>query len=275
MKKKLSVRCSMALFTILSANSYGENLLKNGDAENGNENWVNTEVHSTNPHSGKNCFKMTSQSISTSKELIPIDNIEQYKIRGCFKSEGLSTQRLLLGFVPYDENKKQIFCAQVNVVQSTETELLEECSAEDMVIKVKDGSKWLTDAESPKFIAFEVDTSGEYKDLPNSNLSSRGISAVDKKETFWEITLSKPCGRTFPAGTKIREHSEGNAYVYPLIASNITPDWTEYSGIIKSKAKSGAATTQWWPGTKFVTVLVLTAGGKVIFDDITLEKFNK
>ena len=113
MQKKLLVKSLIVLFVILSINSQGENLVKNGNAGNGTENWTNVELVSSNSHSGKNCFTMTAQSIATSKELIPVDNTEQYKISGWFKSEGVPVQRLLLGLVPYDKNKTQIYCWNV------------------------------------------------------------------------------------------------------------------------------------------------------------------
>lgn len=258
----------------LGVTAAGENLVKNGDAENGIDNWTNVQLSSENPHSGKNFFAMTEQTSVMSKELIPIDNQKSYNLSGWFKSAGTSpVKTMLFGFVPYDENKKQILSQEINIVQGTETELTEECSAENMIVKIKDGSKWvIDDGATQRLIAFNTDSSGEYKDLPNRETSLSGIESVTKKDDYWELKLKKPCGKNFPAGTKIREHSNGNTYIYPLITSNVGLEWKEYSTVINLKAKFGASTTQWWPGTKFVNILVLPLNGKVFFDDIKLEE---
>lgn len=263
----------LAGFT-LSTMADGENLLKNGNAENGIENWNNVQVISENPHSGKNAFLVVEQAAVISKDLIPVNNLRTYKLSGYFKSSTQTpAKKLLLGFVPYDENKKPILCQEVNAVQGTDTELVQECMAEDMSIKVKDAGKWIVDdGAAQRMIAFNTDDSGEYKDLPNRNISLFGVEALTKLDNCWEVKLKKPCGRNFPAGTKVREHSAGNTYIYPLIASEIGPEWKEYSAKIYTKAKAAAATTQWWPGTKYVNVLILPLNGKVIFDDITLEE---
>ena len=50
--------------------------------------------------------------------------------------------------------------------------------------------------------------------------------------------------------------------------------WVEFPGEIKGTAKSGAGGTQFWPGTKYVQVVILALppGGKIYFDDLKLEE---
>jgi hypothetical protein len=248
-----------------------QNLVKNGDAEAGMGGWDAVQVVTDNPHSGKSCFKTVATN-AVNSEIIPVDASKKYKLAGWVKSADDKSTLVILGLMPLDANKIPIECCQVNVVPDTETELAEACKAEDTIIKVKDASKWkLCQLDT---IAFDVDNSGEYKDLPNRNTSAGIVAKSENKNNVWELTLNKPCGKAYPAGTKVRDHRYGGTYTYPIVVSNFnSKEWKDISSEISGVSKFGRPDNQFWAGTKFVKVIVLSlSGGMIYFDDIKFEE---
>ncbi|NCU32444.1 MAG: hypothetical protein EOM23_05835 [Candidatus Moranbacteria bacterium] len=247
--------------------------MKNGDAEADIANWTKGQVQVTaeNPHSGKNCFKTLSTSI-VSSELIPVDTTKTYKISGWFKSADDKKTNLYLGLMPLDADKKHIQCVFVNALPGSETELAEPCKAEDTVLKVKDASKWVI-KNKYNHVAFETDNSGAFKDLPNSKITS-SIVKVEQNGTVWDLTLEKPCGKAYPANTPVRIQRDGATYMYPVVNANFqSPEWKEITGQVKGLGKSGTSGLQFWPGTKYVKVIILALnGGMFYFDDVKFEE---
>lgn len=253
-----------------------QNLISNADGEADLKNWDKKQVQlvSEGAHSGNGCFKtLNTRVIGT--EIVPIDESKTYKISGWFKSADDKKTYLYLGLMPLDENKKQIMASSVNVVAGSETELAAPCEAKDTVIKLKDASKWPTIKDKFSHIAFEADASKKYSDLPNSKVSSPIVSIV-QKDGVWEVTLSKPCGKAYPANTVVREQRDGSVYMYPVFVKDFqSQEWKELSAQIKGIAKSGCAAKQFWKGTKYVKVIILAAnGGMIYFDDLKLEEVN-
>lgn len=250
-----------------------QNLAKNGNAEAGLENWDNKQVQlvTENPHSGKNCFKtVTSNVLST--EPIPVNTDNVYTISGWFKSVDDKKVALYLGFMPLNEDKKQIQCFNVLPMAGVpETELVQECISSDTILKVKDASKWQFNQFAK--IAFDVDTSGEYKDLPNFNIYTGKILGAENKGTYWELKLEKPCNNSFPVKTKIREHRDGATYIYSVNKMDFNSQtWQQLSGTTRDYSNVGMDGGKFWKGTKYVKIMVLSNGGAVYFDDIKLEE---
>lgn len=250
-----------------------QNLIKNGDAEADISNWNKSQVQviTESPHSGKNCFKTLTQNIE-SAEAIPVDTAKTYKISGWFKSADDKKTNLYFGLMPLDADKKQIQVSFVNVLAGSEAELAEPCKAEDTILKVKDASKWIIKDKYNR-VAFEADNSGAFKDLPNSKITS-SIVKVEQKGNLWEVTLEKPCGKAYPANTPVRIQRDGGTYMYPVLSMNFqSPDWKEFTAQVKGLAKSGGPAAQFWPGTKFVKIIILPLnGGMFYFDDLKFEE---
>jgi hypothetical protein len=250
-----------------------QNLVKNGDAEANLDNWDKSQIQviTENAHAGKGCFKTLLMTV-TSTELIPVDTAKTYKISGWFKSADDKKTNLYLGLMPLDANKTQIQCAFANVVTGSEAELAEACKAEDKVIKVKDASKWSI-KDKYNHVAFESDNSGAFKDLPNSKISGSIIKA-EKKDNLWEVTLEKPCGKAYPANTPVRIQRDGGTYMYPVMTANFqSQEWKEFTAQVKGLAKSGVPGNQFWPGTKYVKIIILPLnGGMLYFDDVKFEE---
>jgi hypothetical protein len=108
-------------------------------------------------------------------------------------------------------------------------------------------------------------------------VSPLGIKNIVRASDCWEIILSKPCGRTYPAGAKVAEGVQsGIVCMYPFRpVKSIPAEWTEYSAVIKGQAKEPAA-AQWWPGTKYAKLMITIPanGDSVLFDDISVKELK-
>jgi len=271
----------MMLLPAVGSAEQASNLVKNGDAETGDlTNWQRfSKVVSEDPHSGKFCLSRQGNAMVLSREFIPIDPDKTYTLTGWFKSVGTGPSLLYLGYVPYDEKKRRISAVHVRYIPGSETSLFEACDKTDTLIKIVDGAKWQTMRHVR--IAFEADDSGNYEDLPNRKLSTPGITKVENMGDHWEIHLKKPCAQSYAAGTKVREHMSGGAYIYNAAGNKKVPaEWTKYTGRIKGMAKTGMARRQWWRGTKYARILLLanykqSKEFELLADDISMTESAK
>jgi hypothetical protein len=233
--------------------------------------------------SDEKVYSVKGHDYLSSKEIIEIVPGKKYVIKGKFRSPSNKPKPFYLGFILLDVNKKVISPAMVAALPKTETTLVEACKKTDTVLKLKDASKWKKHPAAG--VAFKADPTGKCADLPNSNLSSmggRGITSVKKVGDIWEVTLKKPVGKAFPAGTVVREHLLYGGYMY-CAASSKRPakQMKEYkSKVISEMAESGAISTKWWPGTKYAKVIIITNYGDkkgesvTEFDDIVVEELD-
>ena len=142
----------------------------------------------------------------------------------------------------------------VNYIPETETELIKACTSKDKVIIIKDASNWKTISHG--CIAFNIDDSGQYKDLPNFNLSTRGIDKIEKFGQVWKIYLLKEIGCNYPSHTKIREHKGGWTYIYSAACGSSVPNsWTKYQSLSTAETYFPMA---FFPGTKYVRIFLMT-----------------
>lgn len=239
------------------------NLIKNGDAESGTlAHWSGfNKVASEAPHAGEFCFSSTSNRQIMAAEFLPIDPDKTTTLTGWFKSAGATKSKLYFGYAPYDAEKKLIESRHVNCVPGTETTLAEACAKDDLVVKIAAGDKWVLSPNA--CVAFAVDDSGEYADLPNRKITNAGITKVENKGGHWEVHLKSKCGQDYPTGTKIREQVAITGFAYTAASSVFVPqEWTQYSGIINSMSKNASPKNQWWPGTRYVKIIILANYGQ-------------
>lgn len=197
---------------------------------------------------------MSESGNINSSNTFPVDPEKTYRLSGTFKSAGDTESKIYLGLYPMDKNKQFIAPNTVYCAPGTETELFAACSADDTVIKIKNGAKWRTRG----VIAFEVDDSGNFADLPNRNISTSSIEKVEQKGDHWQITLAKPCGKEYAASTKVREQFAGDTFIYCGAVNQIVPkEWKTYSGTVGGVRKGALSNTQFRPGTAFVRVGIL------------------
>ena len=258
-----------------------ENLLVNGDAEAGDiSGWTKFIEVSPTAHAGVHSFVLAGakDSVGTaqSKEFIPVDPSSGYTVSGYFMSpEG--TGILHLGLACFDAQKRLFTSERITPVPQTETELVEEVKTGDKVVKIKNGSAWeFNAAHTPKYgvVAFNVDDSGSYSDLPNPNLSQQGITTIRQAGGQWEVELAKPLKEGYSAGTKVRQHKVAGASLW-LAVGGAGKDWAKISGNISGVSTVGREKGMFWPGTSFVRVTVLNLNDdkhtspKVLVDDLT------
>ena len=185
--------------------------------------------------------------------------------------------RCYLGLVMYNAKKRSIYRHSISVYKGTITELTADVKAGDKVIKLKDCSKWSKKNLNRKIIAWNAKK--DFSDLPNFSISST-LAKLEKKGDIWEATLKKPVNKNYPAGTQVREHYTGGGYSYCAASYKVVPEkWTKFSATVKGIAKHGAPTKQFWPGTKYVKVIVIVnyrapkdSDCKTLFDDISFEE---
>ncbi|HLC73148.1 hypothetical protein J4416_01065 [Candidatus Pacearchaeota archaeon] len=267
---------------IFDNSSHGNNgtleLVENGGAELGSLfNWNSiTAVNSTDSHTGSSSFYRLGAATGTSAGLIPIDTGKIYYISGWFKSSGvIEGSRLYFGFVPYDSRRVQINNHNINPDLNTETTLFNDVSSGDKIVNITDGTNWI-DTITHERMAFDVDDSGNYNDLPNFNVSNQNIVRVEDMGDHWEVEFLTTVGVNYPAGTKVREHRSGSTYMYDAASNAIVPsDWTLYTRSMQGENVYGTPTGKWWPGTKYVKMLMLfnyqqNNSYTLQFDDISL-----
>ena len=271
---------------LIQADDTKPNLFKNGDFETGKiENFSakqanlaitsQDEAYESNHAMLLTCPEEAKIRDVLSSELIPVDPDKEYTLSLMMKSGGQAeSQDVFVGLACYTEEEKPIISQAINRLENTETELLADAVPGDTVLKVKKADQWKSSPNT--CVAFNVDDSPAVSDLPNFNLSQLGIQGVTEKGGAWEIELAKPMSKSYPAGTKIRQHASGNAYVYcTAIAKTIPKNWKEYSGKITGKSDR-LSNKQFWPGTRFVQVVIMPGRGanqRLLVDNIKLEEF--
>lgn len=265
--------------------AHAENLLKNGDAETGDTSgWIGFASTAPTPHEGANAFVLNggkdAGTSAFSEALIPVDPNAHYELSGFFMSEE-GTANVYLGFDCYDVDQRRITSVEITPIPGTETELLEDANKGDEVLKIKNGSAWVFDPSwTPGYgvVAFDVDDSGAYSDLPNRKLSPMGIAAIRQAGGQWEVELAKPMGANYPAGTKVREQRGLGAYRWILAKGGIGSQWVELKGEMSGVSTAGQEPGKFWPGTRFVKVAILNLNRekdespKILVDDVVLRQ---
>jgi Pectate lyase superfamily protein len=206
-----------------------------------------------------NQYEVKGTKSSYWRSWIKVDLSKKYIFQAKVKSTGKAT--IYLGFLN-KKNGKIIRSFNVNTVAGTETELITPCNIGDKFVKIKSNKNW----KVSKFgrLAFNVDSSGEFSDLPNFATSDKGITKISKISNGWQIELSKPCKKSYPAGTKVREQHEGSSYNYAVIKklNKKSDEWQFVIGTTEKCAKNGLITGKFWSGTQKVQPMLLIIQAK-------------
>ncbi|HIG94520.1 MAG: hypothetical protein QT05_C0049G0030 [archaeon GW2011_AR13] len=260
--------------------------ITNGDAEMGDTtNWVNIDGIDSEFYSGSYSFVDAGGGTIYSKELIPVDKNYLYHLEGMFKSDGIDQSRLYYGFLPYDENLKFIPPQSVDAILNTETTLYEEVHSTDTSIKLTSCNNWIILWYA--VVAFDIDDSGNYNDLPNYKTSDYNISKITNYPNYCEIEIGTGYGVQHyakfnaPAGTKVRQHQSGGTYMYTAASNSLVPfSWTNYQGDVTGMFNEGTSSTKWRKNSTYAVVLILPnynqtyAGSplqpRLLFDDLKL-----
>jgi hypothetical protein len=269
MKKfRNSLVIAMVLWTgALSAEEMG---LLNHDADK----WVPKELTNVMEDNIK-CIKTVDAPYLIFKEVFPVEVNKNYVLSGEFKSIGKPGAICHLGISCLDENNNPLPPRYVNQWPGTDTELVEPCTYDDKILKIKDGEKW----KAGDYFCVAFNTDPLASDLPNRNISRGwGIVKVEKKDSIWEITLKDSCGKDFPEGTKVREHRDSHPYNYVAGSLTGTDQWQSFTGKITGISRY-CEHNAFRPGTKFVQVRFILNYNKIedcvmLFKNIKFEEIK-
>jgi hypothetical protein len=285
--KSLSTKLAMGIagIGIMATAAIGaDNLVKYGDADDATwaKKWhKNLSFNPQDKLKGKNSFEADKKyTWAFSPTMIEIDPAQAYKLSGWIKSIGAEDSRCFLGLRMYNAKKRSIDRVNITVRKGSFTRLMADAKKGDKVLKVSDCSKWDMRKLNLKRTCLAFDAVKDFSDLPNYNISP-GIEKIEKKDNFYEVTLVKPLAKTYPDGTKIRQHYMHGGFQYCAASYKAVPKkWTQYSAVVKGLAKYGAPNKQFWPGTKYVRIVIILnyqkkGDCKALFDDISLVQVEE
>ncbi len=277
----------IAVLSITSCNTITgnrENLVKNGDAEDNAsiKEWhKNLSWNNDDKVDGEGCFYGKKRNIwAFSPGFIEVDTAKEYRLSAWLKAVGKAKSTCYIGLAMYTGNKRSIQRPYVTVEKGTITELAAAVKAGDKVLKIKDCSKWNVGKIRSTQVAFSVNE--DYSDLPNFNVSNLAVK-LRKKANIYELTLRSPVKRDYPAGTRIRQHYAGGGYQYCAASNKIAPSrWKKYSAVVRGIAKYGAPDTQFWPGTRYVRIVVIInykakkgSDTQTLFDEVSFSELDE
>lgn len=241
----------MKIFTLLFAPlcflgfaAAAGNLISNADTAAG---WPGSEA-------ADNGLRITSEAVSG--EFIPVDPRKQYRLKATIDTAVAA--EYYVGLIPFDAQKRQIQSVMFHVRPGSETVLVKACAKDDKLLVVDNAAKWT--AGRGTAVAFDVDDSGNYNDLPNFNTSACVVLEKQKQaDGSWLLTLEKPVGFAYPAGTAVRQHSGYAHYIFGgkgRVLAKGQPEAFDFnfSDRLESSAHGDG---KFWPGTAYVKVVLL------------------
>ncbi|MBO7741090.1 MAG: hypothetical protein J6S21_00920, partial [Victivallales bacterium] len=213
-----------------------------------------------------------------SANTLAIDPKKNYRLSGKFRTvPGTKPSTLYFGVQPFDAEGRLINPTEVHAIAGTETQLAANAAAGSYKLLVKDTAKWL--ARKDRRVAFDVDISGEYNDLPNRTVTSGGIEAIRQTAEGWEVTLTQPLTKGWPAGTLIRQHGESARFIYCGALNEPVPEeWQTIGHTIEREHKFGIRSARHlWRGTRYLRIILLmnfsgNNSNAALLQDIRLEE---
>jgi hypothetical protein len=273
---KLSFAVAMvAAPCMLHAQAPAANLIKNGGAETGDiSGWSGFASTSDKAQEGTKSFVLKPNATAIADDLIEVDQKARYELSGFMVAEEGSGM-CHFGFRPLDADKKPILSEQITPIKDTGTKLREAATKGATVLKIENGQAWAFDEKwTPQFgcVAFNVDDSGAFADLPNRSLSSLGIKAIRQSDGQWEVELAKPLNADFAAGTKVRQHRAQGGAIW-VQSKTVADQWVEFKGARSGVATTGQEAGKFWPGTKFIQVMIQNQNkSNVLVDNVVLRR---
>jgi len=276
MKKRLPLFSLFIACTMTVSGQPATNLALNGDATGGLENWTGPVQLTEGGPQGAPCFSVTGGKMLMTRDLIEIDPSKTYRLSGTFKSGGTGPSIALVGLRFFNADEKIIDANAVSAVPDSDTILSAEAGTGSTQVKVQDAASWEKVLQTQRLaIAFATDASGEYKDLPN--FQTQRVTDLQVGDEGWDVSLEKPLDRSYPKGTLVRAHLFSGHFMYAFTLNNHLADWTNYQGVIKPVVKNGSPGSTFWPGTKYVKIMILANWGQgegetLLFGNISLEE---
>lgn len=283
LSKKLMLG-TVGLFIAAGTVVAGENLVKNGGAEDGDavKKWHKALSQNTEDKlEGKGSFHGKTKSIwAFSPGYISVDPVKAYQLSAAIKAVGAEKSRCYVGIASYTAKKRSIYRTTVNIIKGSLTSLAMDAKVGDKVLTIKDCSKWNKKYITRTQVGFGAKK--DFSELPNFNLSNVAVK-LEKKGDVYELSLKTPIKKAFKAGTQIRQHIRGGGFQYSAASAKMVPTkWTKYSAVIKGQAKYGTPNKQFWPGTKYVKVVVIVnyqakkdSDTQALFDEVNFSQVDE
>jgi hypothetical protein len=256
-----------------------ENLLVNSSASDGTKNWAG-KIEVVKDAGGQSCFKVVNHNKIVAKQLIPIDPTATYKISLSLKSGTPKPNKVYIGLMQYDKDKRYFDATTVTPFKNSDTILVAPANKGDKTIKIKSAKNWDSLLKQKRLtIACEIDDSGNYSDLPNRKISNI-VTKLEEKDGIWIATLKTPLTFSAPVNSKVRAHAKCGHYMYALTFKKHMNEWTVFSGKISPAKKTGSPSRRLWSGVKFAKILLLANwaqkdGETLMFKDVKFEKVTK
>lgn len=250
MKTKLFI---LAAALLLSLGSYAS-----GKELNDTKNWRTALLYNKAENAvidGTACIKIPIRGRMISNIVYPVDPKKKYVLSGEYKVIGSPGAICYVCLRCFDENKVFIGFKNTNKVLFSDTFLAGDVDYSDKIIKVKDASKWKTGKNM--CIAFDTPPPGTEKIIRNTSYGW-GINKIEKKDSYWEVTLDHPCDMKYPAGTRIRLHTN-RGYAYPIVSGELkaTTEWQTFRKEISGETPYCIYSNLFRFGTRFVDIVVM------------------
>ncbi len=208
-----------------------------------------------------------------------VDVDSTYRLSGEFRIIGAKgpLKNFHFAFQPRDKEGRAIFVHEVQMANPTLGVLAEDALDGDTQIFFRKNDwrvpypHWL--------LAFEAQE--DMSDIPNRKCTARLVKdSVVAVGDELRVTLTKPLVGSYPAGTKVRLHSDGPTYLYTGKGQQPTAEWTAWSGVIHGMVPLGRITPmqpRWYPGTIQANVIfrcfdVEMQGAVMEFRNIRVER---
>ncbi len=237
------------------------------------KNWDGKANLADISRNGGKGLKVASVTHLKYKKKFNIDPSKNYFLSAWMKyAEPGSTQpNMYIGFIAYDKNGRLITSQSVHNFRDTLTVLTKPAKAGDSKIVIGNGANWK--AANYACVAFNADSTGQFKDLPNYDCSSLGISKVTRQGEHWVVELKTPLKKDYPVGTVVREHKRWSYYNF-VNGGKITNSWKRYYGNVQGISHNLPERGKWWPGTVSAQVVICVNIAKnnapIIINDIKL-----
>lgn len=214
---------------------------------------------------GEKVFTAPPKSYSTYYlEKIKVDPAKKYRVSVKLKQSGDKPALVYIGFIPYDAKGRIIFPWYVNSIKGSATVLAADAAKGAKSITVKDAAAWKKGKYD--FVAFN--TKDDMSDMPNRETEK--ISKIEKTGDVYTISLRKPLGKAYSAGTKVRQHRSSATYIYTKFGDS-PKEWIVWTGRDVYGENSLRKATYISP---MIMINAKKEGAGVVFTDFICEEFS-
>jgi hypothetical protein len=123
----------LPLFLFFTTSLFSQNLVVNGDFEQGSAGWSGGVVTQDNPHSGRNCLlvsdKSTNSNVAASTGLIDISQSDYYRLTVWHRAD-VEGRKILIAISQYDSSNKWISGNNIDMAVSSAIQFYSESASQ-------------------------------------------------------------------------------------------------------------------------------------------------